>query len=235
MAPRRNNRRPPAPVQDPNPLEHGSVMPSDDGEEAELARQAEEDQNNPPVSIETLQRDMLAMERRHAEEVANLRRSMPPPRPADPPPADLEPIDQLLFTEPKKAVERLRAEIRREVEGSLTAKYTQDQNTQKFWTQFDGKFPDLKDERDIVETILNKNLDTLANVPVEDAMDKLAELTRARLSRYTKTRPRGSRAFAEGASSPAPPRQEAEDEAPPSLSEIVRRRRAARMNRTTVA
>jgi hypothetical protein len=207
---------------------------ADADEEAELARQAEEDQRNPPVTIETLQRDMLAMERRHAEEIANLRRSSPPPRAADPPPRDTtEDLSQLLFTEPKKALQQLRQEVRQEVEASLTQKYNQDQNTQKFWTQFDTKYPDLAGDRDIVETILNKNLDTLANVPVEDAMEKLAELTRDRISRYTKA-PR-KRPFAEGASSPTPPRQPAEDEAPPSLSDIVRRRRAARQNRATVA
>lgn len=207
-------------------------MPSDDG--GEVTPPAEDNQP-PPVTIESLQRDMLAMERRHAEEMANLRRQSPPPRAVEPPAPDPEPIEQLLFTEPKRAVEKLRQQVRAEIEASLTQKYNQDQNTQKFWTQFDTQYPDLKDERDIVEGILNKNLDALANVPVEEAMDKLAELTRARLSRYKTSRPRGSRPFAEGASSPTPPRQPTEDENPPSLSDIVRRRRAARMNRTTVA
>jgi hypothetical protein len=221
-------------------------MPDDSAEEAELARQAaaEEDEGEQAgddnskgsVTVETLQRDMLAMERRHAEEIANLRRASPPPREApQPPQQDDEPIEQLLFTEPKKAVAKLRAEVKREIEQDLTQKYTQDQNTQKFWTAFDQKYPDLKADRDLVEMTLNGNLATLANIPVEDAMEKLAELTRTRISRYTKSRPQGRRPFAEGATPPLPPRQQQEEEAPPSLSDIVRRRRAARQNRASVA
>lgn len=208
---------------------------ADAAEEAELERQAEEDQRNGTPTIESLQSQMLAMERRHAEEVANLRRTMPPPRAVEPPAPDPEPIEQLLFTEPKRAVEKLRQQVRAEIEASLTQKYNQDQNTQKFWTQFEQKHPDLSPVRSVVEGILNQNLDQLANVPIEDAMDKLAELTRDTLSKYNQPRPRGRRPFAEGASSPTPPRQAAEDENPPSLSDIVRRRRAARMNRATVA
>jgi hypothetical protein len=236
MAPRRPSKQPAqAPVQDPNPLEHGHVGNPEDDEEAALAALGDQEGGGgAAVSIESLQRDMLAMERRHSEELANIRRASPPPRAVEPPAPDPEPIEQLLFTEPKRAVAKLREQVRQEIEQSLTQKYTQDQNTQKFWTAFDTKYPDLKDDRDIVEVLLNKNLDTLANVPVEDAMEKLAELTRTRISRYTKAPPR-KRPFAEGAASPTPPRQAAEDEAPPSLSDIVRRRRAARQNRATVA
>jgi len=233
MAPR--PRRRPAPVQDPNPLSDGHVMADDSAEEAELARQAAEEEGaeRPAVNIESLQRDMLAMERRHAEEMANLRRQNPPPR--ETPPPEEDDVAQLLFNDPKAAVAKIREQVGREIEGKLTQKYVQDQNTQKFWAAFDDQFPDLKGDRDLTEMILNANLSTLANIPVEDAMEKIAELTRARIARYTKSRPQGRRPYAEGASPPMPPRQQAEDEKPPSLSDIVRRRRAAKQNRATVA
>lgn len=239
MARRNNSRRPQAPVQDPNPLEHGHVVPDDSAEEAELARQAEEEEQDDKkpsaASIESLQKDMLAMERRHAEELANLRRASPPPREAAPQQTPNADLGALLFTEPEKAIERIRQEVKAEIETDLTRKYNQDQNTQKFWSAFDQKYPDLKSDRDLVEMTMNGNLATLANIPVEDAMEKLAELTRNRISRYTKSRPQGRRPFAEGASPPTPPRQQQEEETPPSLSDIVRRRRAARHNRATVA
>jgi hypothetical protein len=212
-------------------------VPDDSAEEAELARQAaeEEDSGKASVSIESLQRDMLAMERRHADEIASLRRANPPPREAAAPPPEDDNLEQLLFTEPKKAVQKIREQVSREIEQTLTRKYTQDQNNQKFWNSFDEKFPDLKGDRDLVEMTMNANLANLANIPVEDAMEKLAELTRTRISRYTKSRPQGRRPFAEGATPPMPPRQQQEEEAPASLSDIVRRRRAARHNRATVA
>ena len=229
---RRRQQRPP--VQDPNPLTDGHEMADDSAEEAELARQAEQD-DKPAVSIESLQRDMIAMERRHAEEMANLRRQNPPPRQVEaPPPAD-EDISQLLFSEPQKAIAKIREEVGRDIEHKLTQKYVQDQNSVRFWTQFDEKYPDLAGDRDLVEMTMNANISELANIPVEDAMERMAELTRDRIKRYTKSRPQGRRPFAEGASPPMPPRQPAEDEKPPSLSEIVRRRRAAKQNRATVA
>jgi hypothetical protein len=214
-------------------------MADDSAEEAELARQAAEEAaesgNGPPaVTIESLQRDMLAMERRHSEEMANVRRQAPPPREATPPPPE-DDLAQLLFTEPQKAIAKIREQVGQEIEGKLTQKYVQDQNNIKFWSAFDERFPDLKGDRDMVEMLMNQNLSTLANIPVEDAMEKIAELTRSRIQRYTKSRPKGPRPFAEGANPPMPPRQQEEDEKPPSLSDIVRRRRAAKQNRATVA
>ena len=173
------------------------------------------------------------MERRHSEELASIRRQTPPPREPQAPPK--EPLGQLLFTEPEKALTRLRQEVGQEIEEKLTRRYNQDQNTQRFWTDFDTKYPDLQSDRDLVEMTMNSNMGTLANIPVEKAMEKLAELTRDRISRYTKARPQGRRPFAEGAGPPMPQRQQQQEEAPPSLSDIVRRRRAARQNRATVA
>src|SRR5262245_50635158 len=176
---------------------------------------------------------MLGIERRHALENASGRRQAPPPREATPPEED--DVAQLLFNDPKAAVAKIRQQVGQEIEGRLTQRYTQDQNNIKFWAAFDEAYPDLKGDRDLVELTMNANLSTLANIPVEDAMEKIAELTRGRISRYTKSRPQGRRPFAEGASPPMPPRQQAEEEKPPSLSDIVRRRRAAKQNRATVA
>jgi hypothetical protein len=212
--------------------------PDDDAsEEAELERLAEEDETPKPpsVTVESIQRDMLAMERRHAEEMAAIRRQNPPPREAPTPSTSSEELSQLLFNDPKAAIAKIREEVGQEIETKLTRKYTSDQNTQKFWNAFDDKFPDLKGDRDLVEMTMNANLSTLANIPVEDAMDRIAELTRNRIARYTKSRPKGPRPFAEGASPPMPPRQQEEEEKPPSLSDIVRRRRAAKQNRASVA
>jgi hypothetical protein len=232
----RRRQTPPRQVADPDPIKHGSVMVDESAEEAELARLADEDEEQddrkrPSVSVETLQRDMLAMERRHSEELANLRRQAPPPRDVPPP----EDLGALLFSEPRKAIQKIREEVGQEIEQKLTRKYQQDQNNLRFWKTFDDQFPDLKNDRDLVELTMNANLSELANIPVEDAMERIAELTRDRIQRYTKSRPQGRRPYAEGSSPPMPPRQQQEEEKPPSLSELVRRRRASKQGRATVA
>src|SRR5262245_59048394 len=171
----------------PNPFEHGHTMTAAEADPDEEEATPEQK----PVTVSDIQAQMLAMERRHSEEMAALRRTQPPATPKPPaPPTEEEDWDNLLFTKPKEAVAKIVKKAEQEISTRLEARYQRDQNTQKFWTAFDKAYPDLVGDRDLVELTLNANLAQVANIPVEQAMEKIADLTRTRIRRYTQTRPR---------------------------------------------
>jgi hypothetical protein len=121
------------------------------------------------------------------------------------------------------------------VKADLTRDYQKEQGTKVFWDKFYDKNKDLKQDQDLVETTLKSNLNDLANIPVEDAMKKLADLTRDRIMRYAGGKPKGGgkKAVAEGSSPPSAPRATPEPDAPSSLSDIIKAR--ARKRRGQVA
>jgi len=213
----------------PNPLQHGHEMTSaeeetDDEEQTPAPKQ---------VSIADIQQQMLAMERRHSEEVAALRRTQPPATPKPPEvPSEEEDWDNLLFTKPKEAVSKIVQKAEKEISARLERRYQQDKNTQKFWEAFDKTYPDLIGDRDLVEMTMNANLAQVANIPVEQAMEKIADLTRTRIQRYTQTRPKGKKAFAEGGGPPLPKAPRPDEPKVVGLSEIIRRRNAKRRGQT---
>lgn len=226
-----------------NPLEHGHVAGQRESEET--AGQTEDQETNPDSqarvpntpTIETIQAQMLAMEERHANEVAALRRQIPPSVPkqeGQAPPED-DKLDELLFTDPKAAIKKIREQVGGEIEAKLTKKYGQAENTRKFWESFEGKYGDLKDDRDLVELTMNANIDKLANIPVEQAMEKLAELTRNRIRRYTGTRPKAKKAFAEGSGQPLPTSRQEETPEVVSIGDLIKRRRASRHGKASAA
>ena len=238
-------------LMDPRP-EHGAVHPDHlaDGDPGESDpnlidnQEDEEDEETPrPTTLERLQQQVIDMQRTHGEQIESLRRQIPPDkRPAATPPSntpeedpeDAE-MENLLFSNPKEAAKRIRTKAVAQAKAEMTAMYQRDQNTQKFWTNFDKKYPDLAGDRDLVELTMNANLPILVNIPVEDAMKKVAELTRDRISRYTQGRPRPKRAFAEGAQPPAARQPAAQETKIPSLSDIVRARRAVRLSKKATA
>lgn len=228
----RKRRSEPVPEPDPEGVdfpEDGDLHPEGGGDPGD-----EDDPPKPdpkPDPLAELTTRMETMQRTHAEEMAALRRTIPPveaKKPADP---ELKKTNwnDLLFTDPEKAVAQIKAEAVKEAEDKMTASYQKDQGTKKFWDGFYDTNKDLKDDHDLVELTLNSNLSALANIPVADAMKKLADLTRERMLRYSGgVKPRGKKAFAEGSGTPS--RKAAEEEHPDvtSLSEIIRARRLRR-------
>ena len=171
---------------------------------------------------------MLDMEKRHSEELAALRRQIPPSTPKTPAPGRVqEKTDwgNLMFQDPDKAAQLLKEEAKREIREEMTTTYQRDQGQRQFWQEFYEAHPDLKEDRDLVTTTLNGNLADLANIPVEQAMGKLAELTRNRILRY-RNKPT-QRARAEGAAPPTPRRVEP-DVKVPTLGDVIKARRAGR-------
>lgn len=213
--------------------QHGDPAPSD-GEELDNEGGNDTEEDDPPSGGETAEQKVARLE----AEMADLRRRIPPsePKQQQPPPQDDEPDwDKLLYDNPKEAMRLHGQRVADKVKQELTATYQREQGQKVFWDRFYEKNKDLKDDRDLVETTLKSNLNDLANIPVDDAMKKLADLTRDRILRYAGGKPKagGKKAVAEGAAAPSPPRATPEPEAPSSLSDIIKAR--ARKRRGQVA
>jgi hypothetical protein len=187
---------------------------------------------------------MRAEVERLKEENKLIRRAIPPAEPARAPAAepademDDEEFDALLFSNPREALrinnERVKRELRNE--------YTNNQGTTKFWENFYRDNSDLKDDDDLVQSTLQKNMAELGNMPVDKAMGRLAELTRERILGFMKKRkePRGqNRAIAEGSNPPSIPRGPAvdddDDAKPTTMGDLLKSRRAKRRKAAVAA
>ena len=218
--------------------EHGEELPTEDPPIGG-GDPGDEDDNPPelepkPDPVAELRAEMTRMQLTHAEEMATLRRTIPPiePKPA-PVPEQGPDYKNLLFTDPAEAVRLIKAEAVKEARDAMTAAYMKDQGTRKFWDGFYDKHKDLKDDHDLVELVLNSSLSSLANIPVAQAMEKLADLTRDRILRYSGgVKQKGKKTFSEGNS---PPRARGEPSAEAevtSLGDIIKARRQRRSKAT---
>lgn len=173
-------------------------------------------------------------------EVDRLKRQIPPPEPTRSEAVAADPTDEmtdeefdaLLFSNPREALRLNNERVKKE----LRTEYTANQGTQSFWQQFYAANGDLKDDDDLVQSTLQKNMAELGNMPVPEAMARLAVLTRDRILGFMKKRkePRTSRAVAEGATPPAVP-QAQDDEAEPAAGTLSGVLTARRMRRRSAA
>lgn len=212
-------------------LEHGDIVAGgadDGGDDTPPKKEV-------PVKKErdlTAELDELRLKLSRTEgELAALR--TPKQKPAAPAEPDWE---ELLFTDPKQAVSLLKKTIRDEVVGEVTNSYKKDQGEKDFWNGFYKANDDLKDDDDLVKATLQKHLGELADMPVSKAAERLAELTRERIMRYTGQTPKGGKkAVTEGAGQPTPGRKAPEPQKAVTLSDIIRARRAKRLTKVTTA
>lgn len=143
--------------------------------------------------------------------------------------------ERLLFENPNEALRLHGERVREQVRSELQTEYQRDQGTQRFWTDFYKKNPDLEEDRDLVELTLNSNLSNLANLPVAEAIEQLADLTRQRILRYSgggQQKSRQKKPVVEGAESPKPKPPKNEEPNVTSLSDLIKARKA---KRTTAA
>jgi hypothetical protein len=176
---------------------------------------------------------------RTENELNQLRRATPPPvvkSVAPPNPDDEVDWDQEFFTSPKKALAKHKELVRKEITQDLESRYQRDRSTQVFWDDFYEKHKDLKTDHDLVDLTLKSNLAEMSAMPVAKAMERLADLTRERILRYSgNAKPRTPKAKVEGASNPAGgsrPAASPTENKVMSISELIRvrkdtRRRAA--------
>lgn len=160
-----------------------------------------------------------------------LRRSIPPPAPVSHQPQS-DPFDEVdweteLYRDPKETLRRYGEIVEQRVERRLTAKYQQERGQSKFWEDFYRENKDLKKDHDLVQATLQSNMSALANIPVPEAMEKLADLTRERIMRYS-GKTSGRKARIEGNDPPQPRPQPREERTVVTLGDIIRNRREAR-------
>lgn len=189
----------------------------------------------PPDPMVDIRARMDALER----ESANLKRMIPPPKPTPTLVEDQDEFDKVdwdkeMFANPTATIKKAMTMTEARVEKRLRAEYQKESGTQKFWSKFYDMHPDLKDDHDLVEVTLNSNLGSLANIPVDEAYGKLAELTRQRILRYAggAARTRSQKARAEGGggtpASQAPPPPKPDDGNVTTLSDLIQARRNRR-------
>ena len=221
----------------PRPAAEGMQGFPEDGDPMDMGDPAPAPAPNPaPVADPVLER-LNAMQARldaNEAELQHLRRATPPPQIKTPtPPAAEEEIDwdQELFTSPKKALAKYGELIEKKVTDKLEGRYQRDRSTQVFWDQFYDKHPDLKADHDLVDLTLKSNLAEMGSMPVEKAMDRLADLTRDRILRYAGgAKPRNPKAKVEGAGAPSglKPSSKAQDDKILSITDIIRRNKDKR-------
>ena len=211
--------------------DHGDPYPEDEDLDEELEQEFDEtdELERPEDRVARLERDVVELR----EQNKLLQRAIPPTAPArDPEPTEDEPDwDALLFQDPKGTLELYGNRVAEKVKRELRGEYNTNESTKRFWADFDSKNKDLKGDRKLVEFVMQEHFNELANIPVDKAIEKLADLTRQQIMQYSNRGggKRKSRAVAEGADTP---RTRAEPTPEPvataSLSALLTKRRQAR-------
>ena len=214
--------------------QHGDEHPPEDEDFDDDEDEFEEDEDElerPETRAERLEREVRELKAENAR-IAN---RIPPAQVQATPEPEEEEVDwdNLIFTDPKKALDLTAERVRREVTRELRGEYQREQSTTRFWTEFYKKNDDLKADKDIVEMMLSKHMADLADVPVDKAMEKLADLTRERVMKYSNNRGgqrKRTRAVTTGASNGARPAAAKSDvkATASSLTSIIKNRRELR-------
>lgn len=174
-------------------------------------------------------------------ENAALRAGLSRPAPEKTPTKEPEPEpdwEKLMYDDPKGFVNRVKADVRKEITADLGGQYQKDIGEREFWGEFYSEHEDLKEDKDMVRMVLANNLKDLGDLPVSQAKKRLADLTRERIMRYTGDRKKddvdkSKKVRVEGAGGPKAPVKTEEDSKVVTLSDIIRARRAKRNKAAT--
>jgi len=143
-----------------------------------------------------------------------------------------KPYSQLLFEDPDGAVQRIQREVEQRIEG----KYIQEKKLEQFWNKFyrSNKDLDRDDDDFIVKAVLNENLNSLANMPEDEAASRLADLSRRQILKYSgKNKDQTdeepiSRARVESASRPSARPAQPREQGPTTLTDLIKQRQRQR-------
>jgi hypothetical protein len=198
----------------------------DEGEEDNTSTPEPKAKTPEPDPLDEIKRTLAGL----ASQVAAMNQPKVTPGPKEPE----EKIDweDLMFKDPAKYHELLTQSITNNIESKLTNKYQQAEGEKDFWNGFYKDNDDLKDDRFLVDAVLKANMNELAPMTVKEAGKRLAELTRAEIMRYTgnKLPSNKKKAVTEGSQPPSPGKKEPEKEKVTTLSDLIKARRAKRMN-----
>lgn len=219
--------------------EHGD--PIDDSPDDELDQDDENDEDEddkvpPKPPGESIEERLARLEGENAAMRATITRQ-PAQEPAKPKPEPEPDWDTVMYDNPGEFVKLLTKKITTQVTTDLSTKYQKDQGEKEFWNEFYVENKDLKEDKDLVQAVLQGNIAQLGDLPVSQAKKKLADLTRERIVRYTGNRPKddadkGKKVRVEGARSPAAPEKKVENKIV-TLSDIIKSRRALRAKAKT--
>lgn len=147
-----------------------------------------------------------------------------------------------IFTDPKSAIKKIRAQAVREATSRVTDAYVADQAEKEFWTGFYDKYKELADVDWLVKQVLKENEKSFIGLSVAKGAEKLAKLSETKLQTLVKkvapgpTKKPNTRSSVEG-SDEAPRRQQPIEGRRPaadtsgkviSLTDILRKRKLER-------
>jgi len=153
-------------------------QPNDPSEPSKITIGGQEFEVDPGLAS-ALQAQTDDFQRQHEE-----LRGLMPKRPA----ADSEPVIEpvkgpdfgnMIFDDPARFVQEFGDKIRRETVDEMKGQYSADQGMRDFWTTFYRENDDLREFDWIVQASLNRHSSDLMDLPVSQAVSKLAEMSRA--------------------------------------------------------
>lgn len=224
--------RSPASSEDPKSQEgfpeHGAPAVPAEPQQQELPLEESPAEGRGPDLLADIRKQLDRLERE-----VHKRPSEPPVREVSPPKADEDDVDweKELFANPKAAMKKAMDMASSRAEERIRAEVRKDRSMTEFWNEFYRRNTDLRDDHDLVEVVLNRNLSELSDLPVDKGYERLAELTRERIMCYIGTARSRPKARAEGSglvSGEPKPRPAKEDENIKSLSDILKERRQKR-------
>lgn len=178
---------------------------------------------------------ITSMQQMNQEMAAMIRNGYKTPAAPAPAPKDEYDYETELFTNPKGAIERLRAEIKAEVKSEMTGQYNAAESQKAFWAEFYSSNKELADEKLIVNAVLQRDWAKLKDMDGPKAAKALAEASKREIMRLTGGKSPSDPDFrpAEGGSGnkmPARKDPPKDEDAPKSLSDIIRARQQQRRN-----
>lgn len=227
---------------------HGDPFPGHD-EDFEDEIDEDEDEEEPQPHADPYAQRFADYDRRLGalqNENEQLRRMIPPAQQRQPQPAaeDEEPNwEELLFKDPKAALKLHGDRVAKAVKAELTQQYQTEQSNSRFWNEFYKEHDDLYEDHDLVLATMNKHFNEIANLPSKQAQKVLADLTRARIMKYsgkgsddgTPSTKKKSRAHTEGAEPPSRKKAQPQPSNVHSISSLIKARREKRFKRGRVA
>lgn len=181
-------------------------------------------------AIEAQQAEMARQVERTREEI---RAEMSPP--SEPSNVSDEDLSEQFWTDPANAVQKIVDKKVSEARQEFEAEQKRTQHQQKFWNDFYSRHPELKEDSDIVEMILDRDYSALKDMEIESAQDELAKRAAKRIGKtLTSGGSGGKKRTTTASGSPTSGRQQApKKEAEPaeqrkSLSQVLRERRQSR-------
>lgn len=197
------------------------------------------------LAIEGREAEFSAKLAQQGDELGRLRKQVEGDDPAKR--AEIEEIDYKSlsakwFEEPEGAMRELATKLRAQITQELTQAYNTDtasresyQRLQEFWKLFDERNPELKAFREFNQFMLDKNMDKLGSLKIDDAIPQLAEIIKSNLKGKVGTTGKPPRQVEAGGGGPSKDGIQKPDDTKTvkpvpakTLSDIILDRRAAR-------